>query len=125
MMINDDDGSTLPTDPSDRADLKNEARQELLKRQARLTTLPRAMFGEVAWDLILNLLLKDGDSSSLTELASDVGVSASSAERWLNYLVAEGLVLTSGAACLLSERYFTISSDGRRKMFDALKARSM
>lgn len=74
--------------------LVRRAEQILDLRQRRVREFGATMFGEPAWDILLSAYVGDRHHDRLTiaHLTGIAGVSLSTALRWLNYLVGEGLV---------------------------------
>jgi len=65
----------------------------LRMRRAREQLFSRAMCGEPAFELLLCLYVRSGESEiSLTSLARPAGIPYSSAMRWIRYLVGKGYV---------------------------------
>jgi DNA-binding MarR family transcriptional regulator len=64
-------------------------------RRLRHRYFPNMLFGEPAWDMLLELLEAEteGRQATLTTLCEAAGIPATIARRWLNSLTAEGLVL--------------------------------
>jgi DNA-binding MarR family transcriptional regulator len=89
-LIDDTDagGSDRPSQ------LLKRARLILARRQARLRFFNPAMFGEPAWDILLQLYVSQGLGArqTVTSLAQTAGAPASSAIRWLHYLEKERLI---------------------------------
>jgi hypothetical protein len=88
--LNDDMRSTVvPADTSAR-----QARHLLTLRRARLDHLPAILFGEPAWECLLQLYVAESERRQLSA-EQCVGLSAapaSTAMRWVSLLIAEGLV---------------------------------
>lgn len=62
-------------------------------RRLRCEIFGRAMFGEPAWEVLLLLYATgSGAPQSLTQLASFIGTSRTTATRWIDYLEAQSLV---------------------------------
>ncbi len=79
----------LPPEP-----LLARARSMLRVRRSGERLLNRSILGEPAFDLLLCLYVRSGQSeTSLTSLAQHAGIPYSSALRWILYLVDKGLVL--------------------------------
>lgn len=77
-----------------RARLHKMALTLLTLRKRRSDFLYRAMFGEPAYDMLLGLYVAESDERPITaaRLAHIAGVAQSSAARWIEYLVAKGLI---------------------------------
>jgi DNA-binding MarR family transcriptional regulator len=84
----DESSSELPSDA-----LFQRAQSILRVRQARERLLGRAAIGDPAFDLLLCLYLRSGQTAtSLTDLARSANTPYSSAMRWIRYLGDKGLV---------------------------------
>jgi DNA-binding MarR family transcriptional regulator len=83
---------TCPNEPPPEA-LLERARSILRVRRARERLLGRAVVGEPAFDLLLSLYVRLGETeTSLTSLATPADIPYSSAARWIRYLEDKGLV---------------------------------
>jgi DNA-binding MarR family transcriptional regulator len=70
-----------------RATLLDAAQQELERRRRRNKVLPEEMFGEPAWEILLQLYVEQqGTRLNIARLTSYLNLSASTVLRWLNYL---------------------------------------
>ena len=74
------------------------ARAALTLRRRRVAILP-AEIGEPAWDMMLLLYCGDCKEPGVAELADLVGVSHSTATRWIRYLEQCGLAERGSAHC--------------------------
>jgi DNA-binding MarR family transcriptional regulator len=78
---------------SDRAAFVDAARRNLSRRKLRTAIFPNAIFGEPAWDILLELYTRVGDDQpdvpTLVELS---GVPATTAVRWMDYLEEQQLI---------------------------------
>jgi len=73
--------------------MMEEARNEIARRRLRYKVLPEGMFGEPAWDILLNLYVEqDGARVTLAELTRILAFPGSTLLRWFNYLEDRGLV---------------------------------
>jgi DNA-binding MarR family transcriptional regulator len=63
-------------------------------RQSRAHSLPSAIFGEPAWDILLALFCgpRSGDGERVSNLSLASGTPATTALRWIDYLEREGFV---------------------------------
>ena len=63
-------------------------------RQSRAHTLPSAIFGEPAWDILLALFRcpRSGEGERVSNLSLASGTPATTALRWIDYLEREGFV---------------------------------
>ena len=66
----------------------------LLRRRQRYEEFHPRMFGEPAWDMLLELYVREtsGSSSTAEHLQLASGTAPSTAGRWLQYLAEEGLI---------------------------------
>jgi DNA-binding MarR family transcriptional regulator len=78
--------------------LPNEAaHRELANRRRRTQLLPEAVLGEAAWDILLVLYAEQqGQPLNIAGLSKRLGLSATSALRWLTYLQDKRLVVRRG-----------------------------
>lgn len=77
----------------DRTEFARIARAIIDQRQQRLRLLPPEMFGEPAWDILLQLYVHGGRSpSSLSELAQIGAIPRSTVARWVHFLEERELV---------------------------------
>lgn len=91
------EGSTRPAADTSRAALIARAREEFGNRRRRTSIFERSMFGEPAWDMLLALYILDvsGQRQTTGALMQFSGAPITTARRWLDYLVGNGLVLRS------------------------------
>jgi DNA-binding MarR family transcriptional regulator len=63
-------------------------------RQSRAHSLPSAIFGEPAWDILLALFCcpRSGEGERVSNLSLSSGTPATTALRWIDYLEREGFV---------------------------------
>lgn len=68
-------------------------RQMIANRQARARFFDAALFGDPAWDMLLDLVAAHGEGArvSVTSLCIAAGVPATTALRWLTQMVESGL----------------------------------
>ena len=126
--------SSLPGKPSGMIKrAKEESRRQLLLERALATIEMRqlrhkffnpAMFEEPAFDMLLALYVTQARPPivSLRMLSPLVGVSESSAVRWLKFLVGEGLAFSVGGDGDPGEIHAAITGKGRIVMGEYLKA---
>lgn len=71
-------------------------------RRRRAEVLPSELFGEPAWDLLLELFLADAQSRRLTghDVCGRSGVSEPVMSRWLMHLTRLGLIVGDGSGDL-------------------------
>ena len=93
-------------------------------RQLRHKFFNPAMFGEPAFDMLLALYVTNARPPivSLRMLSPLVGVSESSAVRWLKFLVSEGLAFSVGGDGDPGAIHAAITGKGRIVMGEYLKA---
>jgi predicted transcriptional regulator len=91
------EGSVRPVDDTSRSALIARAREEFGNRRRRTTIFERPMFGEPAWEMLLALYILDvsGQRQTTGALMQFSGAPITTARRWLDYLVANGLALRS------------------------------
>lgn len=75
--------------------LLGRAKQIVELRRQRAQRFGKAMFGEPGWDMLLALYIgeRHGGAQTIAHLTRFSGLSPALAERWLNVLLAEGLIL--------------------------------
>ena len=80
-----------------RAVLIEVAREELARRRRRAKVLPEDMFGEPAWDILLQLYVEQqGRHLTIARLTSYLELPATTVLRWLNYLQEKQLIRREG-----------------------------
>lgn len=91
------EGTVRPVGDTSRAALIARARQEFGNRRRRTSIFERSMFGEPAWDMLIALYILDvsGPRQTTGALMQFSGAPITTARRWLDYLVANGLVARS------------------------------
>lgn len=110
----------------DRTEFVRIARTMLDQRQERFQLLPPEMFGEPAWDILLQLYIHGERSpSALADVAQVGAIPRSTVARWVQFLEErelialriegglEGLQLTDGARRVLDSYFCHILSGGR------------
>ena len=87
------ESSVKPASDTSRAALVARAREEFGNRRRRSSVFQRSMFGEPAWDMLLALYILDVSGQRLTTgtLMHFSGAPITTARRWLDYLVENGL----------------------------------
>jgi len=101
-----------PIEGRERHDLIVKARQLLRQRRRRERILPRAMFGEPAWDMLLHLYLNDR-RYTIAALTEACNVTPSTALRWIEYLVGDGLVERTPHPTDARAQHIALSQKGR------------
>lgn len=91
-------GSKASTEPdvlSRECKLVRTAEGILLRRRRRNSEFDSGIFDEPAWDMLLELYVRETSGTSCTaeELKAASAVASSTAERWLHYLEKEGLAV--------------------------------
>lgn len=77
----------------DRAEFMRVARTIIDARHERLNLLPAEMFGEPAWDMLLELYARgEGSRASVAELVQVSDAPPSTALRWIDFLEKERLI---------------------------------
>jgi hypothetical protein len=103
--------------------LVHRAKASIARRQARKRFLNPAMFGEPPFEILLALYVRPSLSTvPLDVLSSVVGVPASVALRWLQFLVNEGLVLTVNATDDPCETTAALTDKGRIALNEYFRA---
>lgn len=73
--------------------LRQAAQKILAVRKLRSSFLPREMFGEPAWEILLRLYsARDAAGHSAQQLEANLEAPASTTRRWLRYLEHEGFI---------------------------------
>jgi DNA-binding MarR family transcriptional regulator len=97
--------------------LKAFARQIYEKRQERIARFGSQMFGEPAWEMLLILYLEEGgERQSQTRLADLSGASRSTAMRWIDHLVRNGLAHREDHPTDKRRNFIALSEKGRRQL---------
>lgn len=73
------------------------ARQILDERERRNWYLPKAAFGECAWEMLLLLYASDTQALSSETLFNATLTTPTNGRRWIDFLRNEGLAMTTGA----------------------------
>lgn len=89
--------SRMPHSASDRATLCALARTSLRARRLRNRYLPRLLFGEPAWEMLLALYLSSfGEArQTISRLSRSSGAPPTTAQRWINYIIRAGFASRS------------------------------
>lgn len=91
------------------------------KRAARAAHFPKEMFGEVAWDIIIALYVKEKNHSlSLTAISTPINVPISTIIRWVTYLEINMLVTTVSVVTDARVRLLQLTDKGRNTMDDCM-----
>ena len=89
-------------------------------RHARSKILSSEMFGEPAWELLLELFVADAGGHRLTgvEVSQRCNIAPSVLSRWLRYLSKSGLIIGDGTGDLTDP--LTLSGEGMLSMERAM-----
>lgn len=74
------------------SELKDQALDVIAERSRRTQHFGRAMFGEPAWDMLLQLYVSDRGCLAARDLVLVTEESKSTARRWIDYLEGKGLI---------------------------------
>lgn len=111
----DPSGQSLTPDAEDADRLKGFARQIYQKRQKRIARFGSQMFGEPAWEMLLILYAEEGgERQSQARLADLSGAARSTAMRWIDHLVREGLAHREDHPTDKRRNFIALSDKGRR-----------
>ena len=104
-------GSVLPVEE----ELQALARGTIKARQLRYQHLPRPMFGEPAWDMLLSLYVTSGCEApqTVSNLCSYSAAPSTTALRWIDFLEREELVARRPNKCDLRVVFVELTSKGR------------
>ncbi len=88
-------GAELAGDARPRLPAPQQVRQLIANRQARARFFDAELFGDPAWDMLLDLTAAHGEGArvSVTSLCIAAGVPATTALRWLTQMVESGIFL--------------------------------
>lgn len=109
------EGSVRPALDTSRGALIARAREEFGNRHRRTTIFERSMFGEPAWDMLLALYILDvsGQRQTTGALMQFSGAPITTARRWLDYLVGNGLALRSHHPTDQRVMFISLTEKGR------------
>jgi DNA-binding MarR family transcriptional regulator len=104
--------------PRDRALLVARAQTEFLDRRRRIAVFGQSMFGEAAWDMLLALYILDtsGQRPTVGSLIEFAGTPATTAKRWLDYLMAHDLVRREPHPTDRRTAFVSLTSKAREKL---------
>lgn len=110
--------SVRPADDTSRAALVARAREEFGNRRRRRAIFEPSMFGEPAWDMLLALYILDvsGQRQATGALMQFSGAPITTARRWLDYLVGNGLVLKSHHPTDQRVMFVSLTDKGRKAL---------
>lgn len=94
----------------------------LLRRRRRYDQFKADMFGEPAWDMLLEVYVREisGSSSTDEQLQLASATAASTAGRWLQYLETEGLVARRDRPFNGRTEFVELTDLGRKAMDEYL-----
>lgn len=94
------------------------ARHFLDARRARLDIMPRELFGEPAWDMLLDLFIAhhEGKRISVSSACIASGGSATTALRWLSRLEALGLIVRVGDSADRRRIFIELTQETRARL---------
>lgn len=105
----------------DRTNLILGAKEVQRMRNCRAAYLPKEMFGESPWEILLSLYVEDERRRlSLSALAVLIEIPLTSLLRWISYLEGKSLVQTVAAATDARLRLVMLTEAGRRTMDDCM-----
>lgn len=96
------------------------ARQAYRDRRRRNELFDSDLFGEPAWDILLDLFIAAKEAKPISITSACIGAAAPSttALRWLNILERQGLIEREGDARDLRRSFVRLTADGYAKMID-------
>lgn len=105
-------------------ELVRTAQSILLGRRRRYEEFNSALFGEPAWDMLLELYVREtsGASSTAEQLQTASAVPSSTAARWLNHLEHDGLVARRDHPLDRGTIFVELTEQGRQALDRYLKA---
>lgn len=100
---------------SDQEKLIGLARTSIRARRIRKGSLPRAMFGEPAWDMLLSLYVgsRSGARQTVSNLCRSSGASQTTALRWIDYLEEQSFVARRASPTDRRVSYVDLTDVGR------------
>ncbi len=120
-LVGEGEGAELDT-PEDKPQLRSaldEANQIYQSRRARDQSFPHPqIFGEPAWDILLDLYIRQARGEAVSVKSATIGsaASASTALRWLKVLEEEGLISSHGDASDNRRRLVSLTPEGFERM---------
>ena len=102
----------------DRAVLVAYAREAFANRRRRGSIFGQSMFGEAAWDMLLALYVMEmsGPRQTVGDLMKLAGTPITTANRWLAFLVARGLVQRQDHPNDRRSSFVSLTDSARTKM---------
>lgn len=109
-----------PTSKLPAADLRSLALGRISARQLRYRFLPRPMFGEPAWDMLLSLYVTSPSDArqTVSNLSSYSEAPPTTALRWIDFLEGQEYVTRRPSNCDLRVVFVELTAKGR----DAIEA---
>lgn len=120
-LVGEGEGTELGT-PEGKPQLRSaldEANQIYQSRRARDQSFPHPqIFGEPAWDILLDLYIRQARGETVSVKSATIGsaASASTALRWLKVLEEEGLISSHGDASDSRRRLVSLTPEGFERM---------
>lgn len=104
------------------AHLVHAAEEELRRRRMREKFLPRELFGEGAWTILLDLFVSEyrGRKVSVTSACHAADVPATTALRWLELLQAKGLITRTQVPTDRRVRHLWLTDKARSALIELL-----
>jgi hypothetical protein len=98
------------------------ARQAYRDRRRREEIFGDELFGEPAWDILLDLFIAEREGKRISITSACIGAAAPSttALRWLNILEREGLIAREGDSNDMRRSYVRLTAEAHDKMIDYL-----
>jgi Transcriptional regulators len=95
-----------------------------LRRRRDSATQVKGLFGEPAWDIMLDLLIahKQGSELQVSSVCLEAGVPSTTILRWIARLEREGLIYRQTDSSDLRRRYVRLTDDGLAMMRNILGA---
>jgi DNA-binding MarR family transcriptional regulator len=118
LIALDGDAPKVSAQGHDRSILIARARATFENRRRRTKVFGQSMFGEVAWDMLLALYIMDmsGPRHTAGDLMRLAGSPTTTANRWLGYLIAHGLVSRSEHPTDARTSFVSLTDMARTKM---------
>lgn len=111
-----------PRDCKEAIEIRQRAKDKLRQRQMRQKYLPSTMFGEIAYEILLQLVVIDDDHPiNLEEMARLVRTPLPTVARWVDYLEREEFV-TEDSSQRPSGRRIILAERGKEAMIGLLAA---
>lgn len=98
------------------------AQKILASRRARLSFLPREVFGEPAWDMLLDLFISSHEDRPISVSSACIasGVPATTALRWLSMMEEHGLIERTSDHADRRRVYVAITDSACKAMYEWL-----